>query len=68
MRALALIGFLVLATTSCSSMRGMYSGSSGMASSGGVGQSGMDSRSFEPVMSNTVINPRTGQLTLYHGG
>jgi hypothetical protein len=28
----------------------------------------MDARGFEPVMNDTVINPRTGQLTLYHGG
>ncbi|WP_194724213.1 hypothetical protein [Noviherbaspirillum malthae] len=68
MRTLALIGLLVIATTGCSNMREMYSGSSSTAYSGSAGRSGMDARGFEPVMNDTVINPRTGQLTLYHGG
>jgi len=68
MKTLAVACLLLIMTTGCSNLRGMFSDSSGMASSGGAGHSRMDSGGYDPAMNNTVINPRTGQLTLYHGG
>lgn len=69
MRTFVIISLLVVSATGCSGMGAMSSGSSGMSHfSGSTGGYGMEDRNNWNSMHNSVINPRTGQLNLYHGG
>lgn len=56
------VGLLVVLIAGCSSM-GM-----GMKSMGGMGGYSSDSMHSGPSGNNSVIDPATGNLTLYHGG
>lgn len=65
MKKIAIAAFAVL-TAGCSGMGGMHSGSSGSTASGFSG-------SYDPNVNwnsttTPVTDPRTGQLTFYHGG
>jgi hypothetical protein len=66
MRALALISLLVISSTACSGMGGMYSGSSQTGSSYSSTQN--QNLNIWNGFDSPVIDPRTGRLNLYHGG
>ncbi|MDB5821400.1 MAG: hypothetical protein JWR21_104 [Herminiimonas sp.] len=67
------LGFLVAMLAGCSGMgMGMGSGqssSSGSSASSGAMNAGDESNiNYNSASQQTVIDPRTGRLTLYHGG
>ena len=69
MKKLVIMSLLVMSVAGCSGMGGMLSGSSGTSSfSGSSGQYSSDSQGNWNSMTTPVINQRTGQLNLYHGG
>jgi len=67
MRALALMSLLVISSTGCSGMGGMYSGSSRTGSSS-YGSTQNQNLNIWNGFDSPVIDPRTGRLNLYHGG
>lgn len=68
MKAPAIIILLVLPMSGCSSLSDAYSGSSTTASANRAGQQAAENLNRWNGFDSPVIDPRTGRLTLYHGG